>query len=103
MKQGLSVLADHASELIEDDEVRRYQVVRIADEVVVDLLARACGIDYDAAKADIDTVTLDGVGIPIASKRLLIRMKDTIRPSDAVDVAYLRARIEVEEADGEDR
>ncbi len=38
--------------------------------------------------------TVQGVEIPVASKELLIRMKDTVRPSDAADVAFLRLRIE---------
>jgi hypothetical protein len=34
------------------------------------------------------------VEIPVASKETLIRMKDTIRESDALDVRFLRLRIE---------
>ena len=96
VKQGLSVLPDRAAELIADDELRRYTVIRIADEVVVDLLERACGIDYAEASQAIDTVTVQGVAIPVASKGLLIRTKDTVRPSDAADVAFLKVRIEEE-------
>ena len=38
-----------------------------------------------------------GVEIPVASKRVLIRMKDTIRESDAMDVRFLHMRIEEDE------
>jgi hypothetical protein len=34
------------------------------------------------------------VEIPVASKEILIRMKDTIRESDALDVRFLRLRID---------
>jgi hypothetical protein len=34
------------------------------------------------------------VEIPVASKETLIRMKDTIRESDALDVRFLRLRID---------
>lgn len=40
-----SVLPDNLIALIDDDEVENCQVVRIADEIVVDLLKTACGVD----------------------------------------------------------
>jgi hypothetical protein len=38
-----------------------------------------------------------GVLIPIADKELLIRTKNTVRPSDAADVRFLRLRISEDE------
>ncbi len=49
LKRAMSDLPDNAVALIEDDEVARYSVVRVADEIVVDLMKEACGIDYRAA------------------------------------------------------
>lgn len=37
--------------MIGDGEVARYGVVRVADEVVVDFIASACGITFDEAIA----------------------------------------------------
>ena len=62
---------------------------RAADEIVVDLMALACGIDYNDAARDAASLTIDGVAIPIASPATLIRTKNTIRPSDAADRHYL--------------
>jgi hypothetical protein len=90
-------LPDNAIAEIADDEVEKYRVVRIADEIVVDLLKEACGIDYErAGRGGIEIRTVDGVLIPIGSKELLIETKQTVRPSDAVDVQFLRLRIEAE-------
>lgn len=101
LKRALAVLPDNAVAEIADNEVRQYQVVRVADEVVVDLMQAACGIDYPAAlEGGVDTFTVEGVEIPVAGKELLIRMKDTVRPSDAADVAFLRLRIEEERRQG---
>jgi hypothetical protein len=86
-------LPDNAIAMIENNEVRKYSVVRIADEIVVDLLGKACGIDFAEAIKEVDTMTIDGVKIPVASKELLIKMKDTIRPSDKMDVDFLRMQI----------
>jgi hypothetical protein len=89
VKRALRVLEDHAADEIADDDVARYTVVRIADEVVVDLMARACDIDYEEAVADAERLAIGGIDIPIASAATLIRTKNTVRPSDAVDRRYL--------------
>jgi len=52
-----------------------YIVVRIADEIVVDLMLKACGVAYDEAKSEIVFRTLDGVHIPFASAKLMLRLK----------------------------
>ncbi len=41
MKAGLGVLADNAAAEIEEDDIEQYTVVRVADEVLVDLLGQA--------------------------------------------------------------
>jgi hypothetical protein len=83
-------------EEVADTDVARYTVVRVADEVVVDLMALACGIDYDNAAADAVTITIDGVAITVASPATLIRTKNTIRPSDAADRQYLEELVRAE-------
>lgn len=47
LKRAMSFLPDNAVAMISNDDVAKYQVVRIADEIVVDLLASACGVDYE--------------------------------------------------------
>ncbi len=79
--------------------MEKYQVVRIADEIVVDLMESACGIKYDAAVGRTEVVTLEGVPVPVASRELLIEMKQTVRPSDAADVQFLKLRIAADEND----
>ena len=39
IKRALAALPDNAAALMADDEVGRYEVVRVADEIVVDLMA----------------------------------------------------------------
>lgn len=99
LKRALSVLPDNAISLIDDDEVGRYSVVRIADEIIVDLMKEACGLDYRAAiEAGVEKRTIEGVEITLASKDLLIRTKQTVRESDAMDVRFLRIKLEEEAA-----
>ena len=88
-KQALGVLADNAAAEVADDDVQRHAVVRVAGEVVVDLMGRACGLSYAEAAADAETMEREGVRIPVASPATLIRTKDTHRPQDAIDRAFL--------------
>ena len=97
LKRAMAVLPDNAVAMLADDEVEKYQVVRIADEIVVDLLKNACGVDYSrAADGGIEIKVVDGFEIPVCTKELLIETKQTMRPSDATDVQFLRLRIAAE-------
>ena len=102
LKRAMATLPDNAIDLMADDEVERYGVVRVADEIVVDLMKSACGVSYEDAAAHIDAHTVEGVVIPVADKLLLIRTKDTVRPSDAMDVQFLRIRIDEESKQSRD-
>ena len=99
VKQALRILEDKAVDDVADDDVARYSVVRVADEIVVDLMARACGVDYQSAAADVEAFDIGGVEIPIASLQTLIRTKNTGRPSDASDRRYLEERLRAEDSD----
>jgi Nucleotidyl transferase of unknown function (DUF2204) len=93
IRRALADLPDNAARELGDAEVAEYGVVRVADEVVVDLMAAACGVTFEQAVAEggSDQVVVEGVPIAVASKELLVRTKQTVRPSDAADVLYLRA------------
>ncbi len=90
----LALLPEGAAAEIEPGEVSDYVVVRICDEFTVDLMARACGIDYGQAKDEVTHVMLDGVSIPYASPRLLWRTKQTFREKDQIDRIFLRKLLE---------
>jgi hypothetical protein len=99
LKRALGVLPDRAVDLIADDEVQKHRVVRVADEIVVDLMAEACGITYAEAVAEgIEHRRLGDVEIPIPKRDVLIRTKNTLRDSDRSDVGFLRRQIEEERA-----
>jgi predicted nucleotidyltransferase len=89
VKEGLGVLADNAAAAVADTDVRDHVVVRVADEVIVDLMGRACGLSYADVVKDAEIVDLDGVRVPVASPATLIRTKDTYRPQDAIDRGFL--------------
>jgi hypothetical protein len=93
VKRALSVLADNAAADVLDTDVRDHIVVRVADEVVIDLMGRACGLSYTDVVKDVEYVELDDVRVPVASPATLIRTKDTYRPQDAIDRAFLEVLV----------
>jgi len=85
------VLEDDAAREIGLEDLEVYTVVRVADEVMVDLLAAACGVTWADARPSAEQIDLDGTPVIVADRQTLIRTKQTLRPSDAADRAWLQA------------
>ena len=85
----LAKLPDAAAALVTPGEVAKYGVVRIGDEVMVDLMKSACGVTYADAIRDAVRRDLEGVRIPFASKASLWKMKQTVRAKDIPDRLFL--------------
>ncbi len=90
----LSLLPDGAAKELRPGEVADYVVVRVCDEITVDLMAKACGHDYKSVKNLISPVVVDGVTIPFASPILLWKTKQTFREKDQIDRLFLRRLLE---------
>jgi hypothetical protein len=88
---ALSTLPDNAVRDLQPGELQQYNVIRVADEILVDLMRSAGGIEYEEAAKEVVLREIQGVPIPFASPRLLWRMKvDTHREKDAGDLVFLR-------------
>lgn len=89
--QALESLPDKAVRELKPGDIAQYTVVRVGDEIVVDLMRAACGIEYAEAAHHIVYREVDGVRIPFASPQLLWRMKaPTRRAKDQPDLVFLR-------------
>lgn len=92
---ALDYLPDHAVRELDPGDIARHVVCRVADEILVDLMGRAGGIDYAEAARGIVIHEVDGVPIPFASPLLLWRMKrHTHREKDRPDLLFLRQLLE---------
>ena len=88
---ALSTLPDNAVRELQPGELQQYNVIRVGDEILVDLMRSAGGIDYAEAAKHVVVREVDGVPIPFASPQLLWRMKAvTHREKDAGDLVFLR-------------
>lgn len=91
VREALSVLPDQAVREVQPTDLDRYVVVRVADEVVVDLMKSACGVEYAEAAGSVEMATLHDVEVPFASPALLLKLKRTVREKDAIDRRFLEA------------
>ncbi len=91
IKKALLFLKDNASAEIKSDDVERHSVVRVADEIVIDLIKEACTVRYDETIKTTESLDLDGVIIPVANIDAMIKMKQGIRPRDKDDLQFLKA------------
>ena len=95
--QALEILPDKAVRQLDPGDIGKYTVCRVADEVLVDLMGSASGIDYATAVPEVVVREIDGVKIPFASPLLLWRMKiHTHREKDAPDLLFLRQLLEAQ-------
>ncbi|KAF0145713.1 MAG: hypothetical protein FD156_688 [Nitrospirae bacterium] len=92
IKKALSFLPDNAVKEVALDDVEKYTVVRVADEVVIDLLKSACEMTY--GKAGIEYFEFKGIRIPIADISTMIQTKQGIRPRDKEDLLFLMSIVE---------
>jgi hypothetical protein len=91
---ALRSLPDQAVNELDAGDIEKFTVVRVADEVLVDLMKSGCGVDYADAIQDAVFHEVEGVRIPFASPKTLWRMKQTRREKDIPDRLFLRMLLE---------
>ncbi len=92
--EALCSLPDQAARELQPGEVEQHGVVRVMDEILVDLMMSSCGVDYAQAIQDAETHEIDGVKILFASPKTLWRMKQTLREKDIPDRLFLKMLLE---------
>ncbi len=88
--EALRSLPDKAVNELDAGDVERFTVVRVGDEILIDLMKNSCGVTYAEAIKDVVYRDLDGVKAPFASPGMLWRMKQTYREKDIPDRLFLR-------------
>jgi hypothetical protein len=98
--EALHILPDQAARELKPGDIDQYTVVRVSDEVLVDLMKSSCGVTYSEAISDAAVVDVEGVAVPFASPRTLWRMKQTVRAKDIPDRLFLRRLLDAEAVQG---
>lgn len=82
---GLSKLADGAARELAPKDILDNVVVKIADEVEVDVSTHAWKVTYPDAIGNAQVTQVEGVNIPFLSLDCLIASKETYREQDGID------------------
>jgi hypothetical protein len=93
VKKALEILPDRAIKELGDDDLAQWVVVRVNDDITVDLMTEACGVRFEDAGSGIETEVIDGVPIPFAGAELMLKMKMSPREKDSADRAFLEKLI----------
>ncbi|MGH8017619.1 MAG: hypothetical protein ACREIA_04910 [Opitutaceae bacterium] len=93
VRDALECLPDKAVRELADDDLDNFVVVRVADEIIVDLMLSACAVSYADAEPGIESAEIDEVRIPFASKKLLWRLKQSWREKDRLDRQWLEKEL----------
>lgn len=93
VKQALEILPDRAIRELGDEDLAQWIVVRVNDDITVDLMTAACGVSYEEAVIGIEFEVIDGVSIPFAGAELMLKMKQSSREKDVVDRSFLQQLI----------
>jgi hypothetical protein len=88
---GLSRLADGAARELTPRDILDNVVVKIADEVEVDVSTKAWKVAYADAAPQAMAIVVDGIRIPFLGLDALILSKETYREQDALDRMRLLA------------
>jgi len=89
VKRAFEILPDRAIRELGEEDIAEWVVVRVNDDITVDLMTEACGVRFEDAMGGIETEVVDGVPIPFAGPGLLLRMKQGMREKDRADRSFL--------------
>lgn len=87
---ALSEMEDHAAAELTPQDFIENVVIKIADEVEVDVSRQAWKVTYAEALDSAQQVEIHGVQVPFLSLEMLIKSKSTHRERDQVDLVRLR-------------
>jgi hypothetical protein len=93
VKLALQILPDRAIRQLGDEDLAQWIVVRVNDDITVDLMTEAGGVRFEDAAGGIETEVIDGVPIPFAGAELMLKMKQSPREKDAADRRFLQQLI----------
>jgi hypothetical protein len=87
---ALSQLADGSAKELSPQDLLDNVVVKIADEVEVDVSTQAWKVDYAMAEPSALATEVEGVRIPYLNLPMLMASKETYREQDRLDLLRLR-------------
>lgn len=83
--EALLVLEDKESANLDPTWFDEGENIRLADEVVIDLLFKSCGETYESLQPYVETIDLDGISVKTLNLKGLLKTKQSERHKDVMD------------------
>jgi len=93
VKQALLILPDRAARDIDPAWFEEGENIRVADEIIVDVMFNACGETFDTLKRYAQVIDFDGIPVTTISLDGLLLTKQTVREKDVSDRMILEKAI----------
>ena len=94
VKRALMVLPDQVAKNLDPAWFEEDETIRVADEIVVDLMFNACGETYESLLQHAVTIELDGVPVRTLDLVGLLKTKQSARDKDRLDRVALERALE---------
>lgn len=99
VKKALESLPQKAVRELGDEDFGKWVVVRVVDDILVDVMTKACGVSFEEVEDKIEWHETDeGVRIPFADLNAMLLMKRGPRPKDVEDRGFLRRALQARSA-----
>jgi predicted nucleotidyltransferase len=92
--KALLVLPEGVSSGIDPAWFDEGENIRVADEIIVDVMFNACGETTETLSRYAETVDLDGIPVRTLSLEGLLRTKQTVRDKDVMDRVVLQRALD---------
>jgi len=102
VRRALLVLPDKAAQDIDPEWFEDAENIRVADEIVVDVMFNAAGETYETLEQFAETIELDGVPVRTVNLEGLLRTKQGMREKDIADRVVLEAALRSARSRGPD-
>lgn len=94
VKQALEILPNRSIRELGDEDIAEWVVVRVSDDLLIDLMTEACGVGYEEAATGIEIELMQGEPIPFAGPELMLKLKRGFREKDVIDRGFVQHVIE---------
>jgi len=92
----IEVFQDELVKEISLEDINRYAVIRYGtpEGFYIDIIGRIGEIaDYKSLSKDIEFYEFLGVRIPVCGLKSLIKIKETVRPKNKIDIEFLKEKL----------
>ncbi len=92
--KALLILSDQESSNLKPEWFDEGENIRLADEVVVDILFKTCGETYETLKPYVQVIDIDGIPVNTLTLEGILKTKQSQRDKDTMDRVIIQKALD---------